>query len=145
MRTDYEQNILTGKDIPEFVFAGNSTFTLSGNGVRATYRVVLSSDEKVFFVRYLSGPDNESSYSYLGHVSKRDRQFFLGKKMTAESVSAQLFIKLFESFKARTESGLTVWHHGRCGRCGRLLTVPESIAAGIGPDCAHIMAQKHSR
>lgn len=24
---------------------------------------------------------------------------------------------------------------GRCKRCGRPLTDPESIAAGIGPDC----------
>lgn len=30
---------------------------------------------------------------------------------------------------------LEVWHEGRCGRCGRALTVPESIASGIGPVC----------
>lgn len=24
---------------------------------------------------------------------------------------------------------------GRCRRCGRALTDPESIAAGVGPDC----------
>lgn len=28
-----------------------------------------------------------------------------------------------------------VWHEGQCGRCGRPLTDPESIARGIGPDC----------
>jgi hypothetical protein len=28
-----------------------------------------------------------------------------------------------------------IWHEGRCGRCGRKLTVPDSIAIGIGPDC----------
>ena len=27
------------------------------------------------------------------------------------------------------------WHEGRCGRCGRTLTVPESIASGVGPEC----------
>lgn len=27
------------------------------------------------------------------------------------------------------------WHEGRCGRCGRRLTVPESIESGFGPDC----------
>lgn len=28
------------------------------------------------------------------------------------------------------------YHVGRCGRCARPLTVPESIINGIGPDCA---------
>lgn len=27
------------------------------------------------------------------------------------------------------------WHEGRCGRCGRRLTVPESIESGFGPEC----------
>ena len=35
---------------------------------------------------------------------------------------------------------LEVWHEGRCGRCNRALTVPESIASGIGPECAkHVL------
>lgn len=28
-----------------------------------------------------------------------------------------------------------MFHAGRCGRCGRLLTTPESIESGLGPDC----------
>ena len=31
---------------------------------------------------------------------------------------------------------LEFWHAGRCGRCGRRLTVPASIASGFGPECA---------
>lgn len=33
-------------------------------------------------------------------------------------------------------SRLQVWHEGRCGRCGRKLTVPSSIETGLGPECA---------
>lgn len=33
-----------------------------------------------------------------------------------------------------------VWHEGKCCRCGRKLTVPESIESGIGPECAGKMA-----
>ena len=29
-----------------------------------------------------------------------------------------------------------VWHEGRCGKCGRKLTVPESLTSGLGPECA---------
>jgi Family of unknown function (DUF6011) len=31
--------------------------------------------------------------------------------------------------------GYRLHHEGRCGRCGRLLTVPESITSGYGPEC----------
>lgn len=31
------------------------------------------------------------------------------------------------------------WHEGRCARCGRRLTVPESIATGWGPECAAVI------
>ena len=30
---------------------------------------------------------------------------------------------------------VSVHHAGRCGRCGRKLTVPTSIESGFGPDC----------
>jgi hypothetical protein len=31
---------------------------------------------------------------------------------------------------------LEIWHEGRCGRCSRKLTVPESLKSGFGPECA---------
>ena len=31
------------------------------------------------------------------------------------------------------------WHEGVCGRCGRRLTVPESIDTGFGPECVKRM------
>lgn len=43
---------------------------------------------------------------------------------------------------ARLQSGnglpetVEVWHEGRCARCARRLTVPESIILGLGPECA---------
>jgi hypothetical protein len=27
------------------------------------------------------------------------------------------------------------FHEGRCGKCGRKLTTPESVTAGFGPEC----------
>lgn len=29
-----------------------------------------------------------------------------------------------------------IYHLGRCGRCGRALTVPSSVESGFGPECA---------
>jgi hypothetical protein len=38
---------------------------------------------------------------------------------------------------------LEFWHEGRCGRCGRRLTVPDSIASGYGPECV-LVKQKEA-
>jgi len=35
-----------------------------------------------------------------------------------------------------TLNQLRFYHEGRCGKCARVLTVPESIILGIGPVCA---------
>jgi hypothetical protein len=34
------------------------------------------------------------------------------------------------------KAGFDVHHEGKCGRCGRKLTVPESVKSGFGPECA---------
>jgi uncharacterized metal-binding protein YceD (DUF177 family) len=33
------------------------------------------------------------------------------------------------------EGHVDVDHMGKCGRCGRPLTVPESVRSGFGPEC----------
>ena len=38
--------------------------------------------------------------------------------------------------RAVLPANVTVWHEGKCGACGRKLTVPDSIKSGIGPVCA---------
>jgi hypothetical protein len=30
---------------------------------------------------------------------------------------------------------IKVYHSGKCGKCGRKLTTPESIKSGLGPYC----------
>jgi hypothetical protein len=110
-------------------------------GTRFTYRVTKSEDEQTMFVGVLTGQDNESSYSYAGRIS-RD-VFWLGRKVPREgdvprdAPSAKAFDWTWRKLvRGEMPEQLEVWHEGRCGRCGRKLTVPESIAAGFGPECA---------
>lgn len=51
------------------------------------------------------------------------------------------FKRLSEGRDLGGPRGVTVRHEGRCGRCGRTLTVPASIDSGIGPDCAERMGR----
>ena len=48
--------------------------------------------------------------------------------------SAWFYEKVIVDGKKPSDIGLEVWHEGRCGKCGRKLIVPESIARGIGPE-----------
>jgi hypothetical protein len=125
----------------EFVFAGRSCFTVKNEetGNRFTYKVFkkIFPDEKVmFFVSFLRGSDNTSDYTYLGTVFENG-VFKSTKK--SRFPDSQAF-KVFEWFNKRLWAGtlpnfINVYHMGRCGRCGKELTVPESIESGFGPEC----------
>jgi hypothetical protein len=129
-----------------FALAGNATFTVvSLTGNRFTYRVRASKkDAAIRFVSLLTGSNNETNYSFLGvliptqseplyrHANRSD--------ISPDAPGAKGFAWFWERIaQGRLPSNVTVHHEGRCGRCGRKLTVPESIASGLGPECATMM------
>lgn len=106
------------------------------------------------FVAVLSGPENTHDYRFLGTIFEDSapgrttagmavagpmvRRFVHGKKskIGKDAPSAKAFAWAWPYLAAATiPPNAEVWHEGRCGRCGRALTVPESIASGIGPVC----------
>lgn len=125
-----------------FMTAGKATVTLRSaeTGNRFTYRIKSSDDGKVHFVSLMQGTDNESSFSYLGTI--RGDVFYHGKKskIAADAPAAKAFAWAFNRIAGdKLPGSLEVWHEGRCGRCGRKLTVPESIESGLGPECANML------
>lgn len=131
-----------------FALAGNAHITLVSKrtGERRTYRVSKPKDkgEGVWFVSYLYGPDNESDFLYLGMLTQDDnpaRPFRFFTTRASEGLGGSPSFLAFGFFVKTTLNGdghdqLEVWHEGRCGACGRTLTVPDSIEAGLGPVCA---------
>ena len=122
-----------------YVLAGKSTITIMSRttGTRFTYRVTKSDAQPgqwpVFFVALLSGPDNERDFQYLGTIFSYG--FSLTKKSRA-SRDAKSVVAFDWLSKHWEDPRVEVWHEGVCGRCGRKLTVPESIESGLGPICA---------
>ena len=133
---------LDKNDVKHFIFAGNATITLKSGttGKHYTYKIKQSDkDENLFFVRSLRGSDNESDYVYIGCYFSDTRHFHPEKKYVGvedeclpRSIRAIKY--LFKNIDNIPEH-LLVYHEGRCCRCGRKLTTPESIEKGIGPEC----------
>lgn len=130
---------------PTFLFAGKALFTATNTvkGTRLTFKITQSKPEpgraQVYFASVMKGQDNENDYRYIGVVNARD--------LTLHATSKSKFMPgtpEFEGLKftldviagRKLSPSLNIQHAGKCGRCGRTLTVPESIESGIGPECA---------
>ena len=129
-------------DVLAFMQAGAAKFTLKSvkTGGRFTYRIKESNDGKVFFVSLLTGTNNENDYSYMGVIGAGGEFRRTAKsRVTEESLGYQAFNWFWRQIASGSGSPLNpvveFWHEGCCGRCGRALTVPESIERGIGPEC----------
>ena len=131
-------------DAMSFIQAGNATITVvsKATGKRHTFKITESKDGKLFFVGRMTGPDNEASFSYVAVI--REGEFRKSNKSKDD-----IGFAAFDWVWRRLSNGilpppdvLEIWHEGRCGACGRKLTVPESIERGIGPECAKGMLPK---
>lgn len=126
----------------EFLFAGNSIFTVSNDkGEHYTYKVTTAvwNNEQKFFISVLSGPDNNSDYVYVGMIKNSTRVLLTAKsKFRHDSKAFRIARFALDIVNGFTElpPGYDIQHEGKCGRCGRKLTTPESINLGLGPVCA---------
>lgn len=125
------------QDVSKFILAGRALFTIKSKktGQRYTYKVVRKDDHDMWHVRVLSGPDNTSDYNYIGFIGRTGKVFIpkRGKAITPSGAAFRWFLENPESDRVE------VWHEGRCGRCGRVLTVPSSLEVGLGPNCREAM------
>jgi hypothetical protein len=161
MSKEFVQHTITD---PDFFFGGRSYFTVSDpQGERYTFRIQKlaekkkkrKSDKDVFFASVMTGPDNTRSYSYMGVFEPDKCPQIKGSKIQRESLVRRtknskvseddlaLKVMRWAIWVIMTEreipEGYKIQHEGRCGKCGRRLTVPESIERGIGPVCYESM------
>lgn len=140
--TDHAENaaqMTEADDIRAFILSGNARFTLVSkrSGKRYTYRVSKKKGDAqppIWFVSVLTGPDNTADYQYIGFT--RGFQLFGGSKGNASHPAYRGLDYLMGWLGNKQVPGdIEFWHEGRCGRCARALTDPESIARGYGSEC----------
>ncbi len=138
---------LSPEHFERFALAGNAVFTLVGKSSRFTYKICKAPEKEgyppTWFVKVLTGPQNESDYQYVGMLR---RDVFGGSyrhgsksKISEDAPSIKAFRWTWERVVCQGQRDLKVleiWHVGKCGKCGRPLTDPQSIATGLGPVCS---------
>lgn len=130
--------------IKDYVLAGNATITLESGitGKHFTYKITRSkNDNNLYFIKSLRGSDNNNDYAYIGCYYADNKYFFPDRKYKGIKTygwpkSLQAINFLFKTLDSVPDN-LIVYHQGRCCVCGRKLTTPESIKAGIGPECSN--------
>lgn len=127
------------------------TLESAKTGQRYTFKVSRPPGEgasRPWLVKVLYGPDNRRDYVYVGQMHPKFTpqgelshvvfQHTPKSAFPASSKPFQAWNFLTRSTlhaKGKIPKDLAVYHEGKCGRCGRKLTVPESVSSGLGPIC----------
>lgn len=123
----------------------NGTFTFANvaKGTHKTIRVKTAKSSNRRWVSLLTGPCNTSDYALIGeigpggslvpHVNKYTGKF----TASPEHLKVVLWcLEMLVRPEADRPAGLTIQESRQCVRCNRKLTVPSSISANLGPECA---------
>jgi hypothetical protein len=96
------------------------------------------------WVSVLNGSDNETNYAFIGTIfpdrSTSEIRVSPKSRVSPDADSAKAVSWLLRQVYLGTNDEAlfgraSIWHEGSCGRCGRTLTVPESVSSGFGPEC----------
>ena len=156
MSNEFAGQLVGIDNVSRYAFGGHAVFTVVSKktGTRFTYKLSLPKEKAgskypapdplfgPFFAKVLTGPDNCEDFEFVGTV-RRDS---LNRISYAHSSKSRIgatapSVGALQWFLYRLQAGgsldqAEVFHAGTCCRCGRPLTVPESVASGIGPICA---------
>ena len=154
----------TRSDALNFLKGGHAVFTIKSLKTDKHFTYKLSqkktkdhdgTDIRVgnYFVRVLAGADNQdwASSQYIGFIDPFFVNNYLrelkdpliagkkGKKNAPSFIALQWVLKKLathDDTDCIDNWSVEIMHEGRCCRCSRALTHPDSIKSGIGPECA---------
>lgn len=121
-----------------YVLGGKAIFTLFSEKtkLRYTFKVLAPKGKQEWYrIERLFGDDNTKDYRTIGVFTIKDDLVYtrFNHYGSAESQIKYFLNVLYGSLK--WPPTMYMYPSGRCARCGRLLTTPESIETGFGPKC----------
>ena len=119
----------------QFILGGKAfvTFLNPESGNRFTYKVVKHKTDDIYFVHVLTSPE---IYKYIGVILNHNFQHTRKASIAKDAKSVLVFDYVFGNLAWGTlDSRIEIYHDGKCGKCGRQLTTPESVQNGFGPEC----------
>lgn len=131
------------------MLAGRAVMTIksekSGRHFTFKFRVnknAASAHRLTHYVDVRTGGADSKLFEYVGYLTALG-EFEFGKKYGKNlglvappfSINALRWM-LRHLAKNEMPPQAELWHEGTCGRCSRPLTDPDSIARGLGPECA---------
>jgi hypothetical protein len=140
---------IENQDRLTYILGGNCTFTICSKKTNKSFTYKIKSatadknfvwstnnqDRTRFFVKLLTGPDNSNDFTYICSIDNRGNSPIISAKNHQDSRVVNFKWVFLRMLKGNCES-FDFLPSTKCGRCGRKLTVPESITTGFGPECA---------
>ena len=127
--------------IRSFVLAGKSIWTLQSKstGKHYTYRCRFFAEtenkpleQKIWWIDILT---SGGKFDYLARLKNGTVHIKNGTELTLPVKAVDWFLRRVWYEKPEVLQEVNFFHANLCGRCGRLLTTPESVKMGIGPEC----------
>lgn len=123
-----------------FMLAGRATVTLRSQrtGTHITYKIRAAKDGRAHFASVRVRPEGKGAFEYVALVTPEHQlRHTKGSTIHVEDPRYRALAFVLAALrKNEMPPACEIWHEGTCGRCGRKLTHPESIASGLGPECA---------
>jgi len=133
------------ENLIKFLTAGNATFTIESEKTQKYYTYKITRKESneynkpgefIYFCSVMSGGADQYSYMAVFDPETFGLRFTAKSKFNMESPAVKAILYFFNGLReGKIQEHLKVYHAGRCGKCGRELTDPESIELGLGPIC----------
>lgn len=129
-------HILTKDESLNFIMGGRAVFTTVNiqTDNRFTFKVNKGDRNDIYFISVLTQPN---MFEFIGSFYPNTLVRISPKsRISEQSTSYKVFNYILDHLrKGDLPNQIEIWHEGKCAKCGRSLTDPESIKLGWGPYC----------
>jgi len=139
---DYKLDVNDVQNLKNNILAGKCIITIQSTETlkHYTFKIKKSKqpDKNIHFIYVFADGDK---YIYFATIfNEKDLATTKNSKMKKDSTCFLAFRYLWLNILAgnvKNLNKLNIFHSGKCNRCGKTLTEPESIKRGLGPYCAN--------